>query len=75
MGRRLRGGINMQTRNGNLIITDLVASTSHERHLGTTTGHAGPEQEAAGGAEPGTPEDGRDRRSCHLQVDQPDCLR
>jgi hypothetical protein len=29
MGRRLRGGGDIQARNGNLIITDLVGSTRH----------------------------------------------
>jgi hypothetical protein len=41
MGRRLRGGSDMQTRNGNLI-SDLVGNTKHARHLGTTTGKVGP---------------------------------
>jgi hypothetical protein len=38
-GRRPRGGSDMQTRNGNLIIANLVGST---RHLWTPTGDAGP---------------------------------
>jgi hypothetical protein len=41
MGRRLRGGSDMQTRNGNLI-SDLVGNTRPARHLGTTTGNVGP---------------------------------
>jgi hypothetical protein len=44
-GRRPRGGSDMQTRNGNLIIADLVGSTRHARHLGTTTGNAGPRKQ------------------------------
>jgi hypothetical protein len=36
MDRRPRGGSDKQTRNASLIITDLVGSTQHVRHLGTT---------------------------------------
>jgi hypothetical protein len=43
-GTRLRGGRDMQTRNMNLIIPDLVGSTRHAWHLGTTTGNAGPRE-------------------------------
>jgi hypothetical protein len=32
----------MQPRHGNLIIADQVRSTRHARHLGITTGKAGP---------------------------------
>jgi hypothetical protein len=35
----------MQTRNGNFIIADLVESTRHARHLGTTTGSKGPRKQ------------------------------
>jgi hypothetical protein len=34
MGRSLSGGSGMQSRNGDLIIADLVGSTRHASHLG-----------------------------------------
>jgi hypothetical protein len=37
MSRKLLWGRDMQTRNGNLIITDQIRKTEHARHLGTTT--------------------------------------
>jgi hypothetical protein len=39
--------VDMQTRNGNLIIADLVRSTRHARHLGTTE-NAGPRKRLRG---------------------------
>jgi hypothetical protein len=34
-GQKAEGESGMQTRNGNLVIADLVGSTRHARHLGT----------------------------------------
>jgi hypothetical protein len=56
MGRRRRGESDMQTRNGNLIIADLVGSTRHTRHLETTKGNTGPRMRL-GGNNQGTQED------------------
>jgi hypothetical protein len=49
----------MQSRNGNLIIADLVRSIIHARHTGTTTGNVGPRRRLGGHP---TQEDGSDRR-------------
>jgi hypothetical protein len=74
MGRKLRGGSDIQTRNGNLIIADLVGSTRRVRLLGTTTGNAGPRRQSRGAQE-----DGIDRRSWTNQTVEgrsgaPQCL-
>jgi hypothetical protein len=41
-------GSDVQTRNGDLVIADLVVSTRHARHQGTTTGNTGPRKRPGG---------------------------
>jgi hypothetical protein len=38
MLRKLLGGQDIQTRNGDEVITNQIRSTGHARHLGTKTG-------------------------------------
>jgi hypothetical protein len=63
------GGSDMQTRNENLIIADLVRSTRHARHLGTTAGKAGP-RKRLGGHHGGIQEDGSNRSRCTIHTVQ-----